>query len=58
MYKLSPSDFAFLYEECKLRYYLKIKHGIEHHDQDSASYNTNNEKINILKDFLDLIMKV
>lgn len=30
MYKLSPSDFAFLYEECKLCYYLKIKHGIEH----------------------------
>ena len=30
MHKLSPSDFAFLYEECKLCYYLKIKHGIEH----------------------------
>ncbi|MBI2450656.1 MAG: PD-(D/E)XK nuclease family protein [Candidatus Nealsonbacteria bacterium] len=28
MYKLSPSDFAFLYEECKLCYCLKIKHGI------------------------------
>ncbi|MFC1625483.1 PD-(D/E)XK nuclease family protein [Patescibacteria group bacterium] len=28
MYKLSPSDFAFLYEECKLCYYLKVKHGI------------------------------
>lgn len=28
MYKLSPSDFAYLYEECKLCYYLKIKHGI------------------------------
>ncbi len=26
--KLSPSDFAYLYEECKLCYYLKIKHGI------------------------------
>ena len=29
MYKLSPSDFAYLYEECKLCYYLKVKHGIE-----------------------------
>ena len=28
MYKISPSDFAYLYEECKLCYYLKIKHGI------------------------------
>lgn len=28
MYKLSPSDFAYLYEECKLCYYLKIKQGI------------------------------
>lgn len=28
MYKLSPSDFAYLYEECKLCYYLKAKHGI------------------------------
>lgn len=28
MYKLSPSDFAYLYEECKLCYFLKIKHGI------------------------------
>lgn len=28
MYKLSPSDFAYLYEECKLCYYLKIKYGI------------------------------
>lgn len=28
MYKLSPSDFAYLYEECKLCYYLKIKLGI------------------------------
>lgn len=27
-YKLSPSDFAYLYEECKLCYYLKIKYGI------------------------------
>lgn len=26
--KLSPSDFAYLYEECKLCYYLKIKQGI------------------------------
>jgi CRISPR/Cas system-associated exonuclease Cas4 (RecB family) len=26
--KLSPSDFAFLYEECKLCYWLKVKHGI------------------------------
>ena len=29
MYKLSPSDFAYLYEECKLCYYLKIKHNIQ-----------------------------
>lgn len=28
MHKLSPSDFAYLYEECKLCYYLKVKHGI------------------------------
>ncbi len=28
MYKLSPSDFAYLYEECKCCYYLKVKHGI------------------------------
>lgn len=28
MYKLSPSDFAYLYEECKLCYYLKIRLGI------------------------------
>lgn len=27
-YKLSPSDFAYLYEECKCCYYLKIKNGI------------------------------
>jgi len=29
MYKLSPSDFAYLYEECKLCYYLKVKHDIK-----------------------------
>lgn len=28
MYKLSPSDFAYLYEECKLCYCLKVKEGI------------------------------
>jgi len=28
MYKLSPSDFAYLYEECKHCYYLKIKYGV------------------------------
>lgn len=28
IYKLSPSDFAYLYEECKLCYCLKVKHGI------------------------------
>lgn len=28
MYKLSPSDFAYLYEECKLCYSLKVKEGI------------------------------
>ncbi len=27
-YKLSPSDFAYLYEECKFCYYQKIKYGI------------------------------
>ncbi len=29
LYKLSPSDFAYLYEECKCCYYLKIKHGMQ-----------------------------
>lgn len=28
LWKLSPSDFAYLYEECKLCYCLKIKHKI------------------------------
>lgn len=28
MYKLSPSDFAYLYEECKLCYCLKVKYQI------------------------------
>ena len=28
MYKLSPSDFAYLYEECKLCFCLKVKEGI------------------------------
>lgn len=28
MYKISPSDFAYLYEECKLCYSLKVKFGI------------------------------
>lgn len=28
MYKLSPSDFAYLYEECKLCYSLKVKENI------------------------------
>lgn len=28
MYKLSPSDFAYLYEECKHCYYLKVRKGI------------------------------
>lgn len=28
MYKLSPSDFAFLYEGCKRCFYLKVNHGI------------------------------
>lgn len=27
-YRLSPSDFAFLYEGCKRCYYLKVVHGI------------------------------
>lgn len=27
-FKLSPSDFAYLYEECKLCYCLKVKYGI------------------------------
>lgn len=29
-YKLSPSDFAYLYEECKYCYYQKIKNGISY----------------------------
>lgn len=29
MYKLTPSDFAYLYEECKHCYYLKVRQGIE-----------------------------
>lgn len=29
MTKLSPSDFAYLYEECKLCYWLKINHNIK-----------------------------
>jgi CRISPR/Cas system-associated exonuclease Cas4 (RecB family) len=29
MYKLSPSDFAYLYEDCKLCYWLKVKHSIQ-----------------------------
>lgn len=28
MYKLSPSDFAYLYEDCKYCYYQKIKSGV------------------------------
>lgn len=28
LYKLSPSDFAYLYEECKFCYYQKVKNGI------------------------------
>jgi len=28
IYKLSPSDFAYLWEECKFCYYQKIKNGI------------------------------
>lgn len=28
MFKLSPSDFAFLYEGCKRCFYLKVVHGI------------------------------
>ena len=28
MYKLSPSDFAYLYEECKHCYYLKVRYKI------------------------------
>lgn len=28
MYKLSPSDFAYLYEECKHCFVLKVKYGI------------------------------
>jgi len=29
MYKLSPSDFKYLYEDCKYCYYQKVKFGIE-----------------------------
>ena len=27
LFKLSPSDFGFLYDECKRCFYLKVKHG-------------------------------
>jgi CRISPR/Cas system-associated exonuclease Cas4 (RecB family) len=27
-YKLSPSDFAYLYQDCKLCYYMKVKGGV------------------------------
>ncbi|MCZ6691545.1 MAG: hypothetical protein O7H41_18300, partial [Planctomycetota bacterium] len=27
-FKLSPSDFAFLWEQCKRCFYLKVVHGI------------------------------
>lgn len=30
MYKLSPSDFAYLWEECKFCYYQKVKLGVSH----------------------------
>ena len=30
MYKLSPSDFAYLWEDCKYCYYQKIKNGISY----------------------------
>ena len=28
LYKLSPSDFRYLWEDCKYCYYLKVKKGI------------------------------
>lgn len=28
MYKLSPSDFAYLWEDCKYCYYLKVRNGV------------------------------
>ena len=30
IYKLSPSDFAYLWEDCKHCYYQKVKFGISH----------------------------
>jgi hypothetical protein len=30
MFKLSPSDFAYLWEECKFCYYNKVKLGVSH----------------------------
>jgi len=30
VYKLSPSDFAYLWEECKFCYYQKVKNGISY----------------------------
>ena len=30
MYKLAPSDFAYLWEDCKFCYYQKVKFGISH----------------------------
>ena len=28
-FKLSPSDFGFLYDECKKCFYLKVKHNFD-----------------------------
>jgi hypothetical protein len=28
-FKLTPSDFAFLWEECKRCFYLKVVHGFQ-----------------------------
>ena len=30
IYKLSPADFAYLWEECKFCYYQKVKFGTSH----------------------------
>ncbi len=50
-YKLSPSDFAFLYEGCKRCYYLKVVHGIS---QPSIPLPSVFTKIaSLLKDYYD-----
>jgi len=48
-YKLSPSDFSFLYEECKRCFYLKVVHGIPRPSTPMPSIFT--KITNLLKDY-------